>query len=67
MQATIICPSYNSKKVIGRALQSWAEQDYPRDKYEILIVDNFSTDGTKDIVEEFARKYPNIKYVSDRS
>lgn len=63
MKLTIICPTFNSAKVLGRSLRSWLGQDYPKDQYEILIIDRSSLDDTKQIVEEFSKTHKNLKYV----
>ena len=63
MKATIVCPTFNSEKFLHRSLQSWAEFDFPKSDYEILICDRNSSDKTKEIVEEFKKKYPHIKYI----
>ncbi len=50
---SIIIPAYNEEKSIGACLQSIAELDYPRERYEIIVVDNGSTDKTPYIAERF--------------
>lgn len=49
---TIIVPCHNEAEVIDRCLNSVKAQDYPHDKLEIIVVDDGSTDGTADRVEE---------------
>src|SRR4051812_10001844 len=44
--------TYNSGRFIKRCLESVLEQKYPQ--MEVVIVDNASTDGTVDILEQFA-------------
>ena len=44
--------TYNSGRFIRRCLESVLEQRYPH--LEIVIIDNASTDGTADILEQFA-------------
>ena len=44
--------TYNSGRFIKRCLESVMEQKYPR--LEIIVIDNASTDGTADILEQFA-------------
>src|SRR6202789_1742121 len=44
--------TYNSGRFIKRCLESVLEQKYPN--LEVIIVDNASTDGTIDILEQFA-------------
>lgn len=52
-------PTYNQADYIGSAIQSVLSQSYQH--FELIIVDNFSTDGTEHIVAQFAD--PRIKYV----
>lgn len=53
---SIIIPTYNSSRTLRRCLGSIASQHYPRDKIEILIVDDDSTDDTIDIAKEHNTK-----------
>jgi GT2 family glycosyltransferase len=46
--------TYNSGRFIRRCLESVLEQNYPH--LEVIIIDNASTDGTADILEQFADK-----------
>jgi len=50
---SIIAPVYNDEKYIRVLLKSLMEQDYPRDQVEIIIVDNGSQDGSREIVKEY--------------
>ena len=51
---SVIVPAYNEEKNIANALTKILDSDYPKDKMEILVVDDGSTDSTKAI----ARKFP---------
>lgn len=51
---SIVVPVYNSEKTLEGCLGSILKQDYPRDKYEIVVVDDGSTDGTYVIAEKLA-------------
>ena len=62
---SIIIPCRNEEKFIGKCLDSIIAQNYPQDKLEVLVVDGRSTDGTKEIVEEYAQKYPFIKVLDN--
>lgn len=53
---SIIVPVYNGALVIEKNIQSLLDQDYPKDRYEIIIVDNGSSDMTRELV----KKYPVI-------
>jgi len=46
--------TYNSGRFIRRCLESVLEQNYPH--VEVIVIDNASTDGTADILEQFADK-----------
>jgi cellulose synthase/poly-beta-1,6-N-acetylglucosamine synthase-like glycosyltransferase len=48
---TIIVPAYNSEKIIRKCIESLLAIDYPN--YEIFIVDDGSTDKTKEILSEY--------------
>lgn len=58
---SVVIPIYNAELYLGRAIESVIEQIYT--KWELILVDDCSTDGTKKIIEEYARKYSNIKYI----
>lgn len=51
--------SYNQKNYISQALESILQQEHCY-KYEILVSDDCSTDGTQEIIKEFHKKYPDI-------
>jgi poly-beta-1,6-N-acetyl-D-glucosamine synthase len=56
---SIIIPARNEEENIGRLLHSMAEQQYPKELYEIVVMDDHSTDATAAIVRQFA----NVKLV----
>ncbi len=62
---SIVIPSYNKVKYIRETLDSIVSQNYP--KLEVIIQDGGSTDGTVDIIKEFAKRYPKeISWVSKK-
>ena len=61
MKLSVVCPTYNSEKLLPRALQAWVEQGFPKDEYEITIVDRNSEDKTQQTVKEFSEKHENVK------
>ena len=56
---SIIMPAYNAEKYIANSIQSIVNQTY--DNLELLIVDDCSTDSTKHIMENFAKRDIRIK------
>ncbi len=59
---SIIVPVFNDEKNIGTCIISLLNQDYLKKYYEIIIVDNNSTDDTKKII----KKFKNINYVIEK-
>jgi glycosyltransferase involved in cell wall biosynthesis len=53
---SILIDTYNHERYIEQAVVSALEQDIPASEYEILVVDDGSTDRTPDIVKKFARR-----------
>lgn len=51
---SIIIPAKNEEKYISRCLDAVIKLNYPRSKYEIIVVDNNSTDNTRDIVKKYS-------------
>lgn len=57
IKVSIICTTYNHKPYIKNTLNNFLNQKTNFD-FEIIIHDDNSTDGTKEIIEEFAKKHP---------
>jgi len=55
---SVIIPSYNSETFIERAIESVLRQTYKN--YEIILVDNNSSDNTQKILYSYAKKYPDL-------
>ncbi len=58
---SIVMPVRNEALFIGKTLHAFLHQDYPTDRYEILVVDGESTDETPKIVQLLQASHPNIK------
>lgn len=52
---SVIVPTHNRSKYLRDAIISAQEQNFPKDDYEIIVVDNNSTDNTPQVVEECNR------------
>jgi MoaA/NifB/PqqE/SkfB family radical SAM enzyme/glycosyltransferase involved in cell wall biosynthesis len=66
MDISIVIPTYNRKLKLKACLESLFRQDYPQDVFEIIVIDDGSTDGTKYMVEEFSRINPNLRYFNQK-
>lgn len=51
---SIIIPAFNAEKYIEKCLLSLQGLDYPKDKYEVLVIDNGSSDRTVEIAQHFS-------------
>ena len=60
MKFSVIFCTYNREKYIYNALKSIADQDFDRSNYEIIIVNNNSTDNTENICKQFREDYPSV-------
>ncbi|MCX6711471.1 MAG: glycosyltransferase [Candidatus Woesearchaeota archaeon] len=61
---SITVPAYNEEKTIKKTIDSLLNLNYPKDKYEILVVNDGSTDKTKDIVLDLAKKHSIINLIN---
>ena len=62
---SVICPIYNEERYIGKCIDSVLEQDYSKEDMEVLFVDGMSTDRTREIVVEYAGRYPFVRLLDN--
>jgi len=62
-RVSVIVPARNEEENIDRCLRSLVRQKYPSDKLEIIVVDDFSTDRTADIVKTYTARYDFISLI----
>jgi glycosyltransferase involved in cell wall biosynthesis len=62
---SVIIPTYNRATLLELTINSFLQVDYPQDKIEIIISDNNSSDGTKEVVSRIIEKEgtSRIRYV----
>ena len=53
---SIVVPSYNEEKYLPNCLTTIANQKFPKNEYEVIVVDNNSTDRTSQIAKKFGAK-----------
>ena len=61
---SIITPVYNSINYIEQCIQNVISQEV--DGIEHLIIDGASSDGTFEVIEKYAEKFPHIKFISEK-
>lgn len=59
--SVVVC-THNRVELLVNILQTLCEQSLDQSEYEVIVVDNNSTDRTRSVVENFSRRYPNIRY-----
>ncbi len=64
---SITVPAYNEERSIRRTLEELLRVDYPADRRQILVISDGSTDGTDNIVGEFAARGVELLRISERS
>ena len=57
---TVIVPAYNEGEMVEHAIASIAAADYPRERLEILAIDDGSSDDTWRYIERAARRFPGL-------
>ena len=61
---SVIVPTFNSEATIEKTINSILDQDYPN--LEILIIDNHSTDKTKEIIDSFEDKRVSFYLINNK-
>lgn len=56
VQTSIIVTNFNREQYIGRAIRSCLKQSLPKESYEIIVVDDCSTDNSRTVIESFGDK-----------
>jgi cellulose synthase/poly-beta-1,6-N-acetylglucosamine synthase-like glycosyltransferase len=60
---TILIPAKNEEKVIGRLLQRITELTYPKNKLQVIVINDASSDQTGKVVCDFYTKHSNINMI----
>lgn len=62
--SVVVC-TYNRAELLAGALASLAAQQCDPRRFEVLVVDNASTDGTRALAEGYGARYPHIRYLHE--
>lgn len=60
VEVSIVIVSFNGKRYLKDCLDSILDQDFPREAYEVMVIDNDSADGSAQFVME---NYPSVKVI----
>jgi glycosyltransferase involved in cell wall biosynthesis len=61
LSCSVIIPTYNREELLRHTLESLTQQTLPQDRFEVLVVDDGSSDGTRQMVEGF-RERLDLRY-----
>src|SRR6187549_2791830 len=61
---SIIIPARNEEQNIEACIQTILNNDYPKNLFEIIVADDFSTDATPGIVQRLQKTFSNIQLIS---
>lgn len=67
MKLSIIVPVYNVADYLAKCLDSLLAQDLPQNEYEIIVVNDGSTDNSEQIAQEYANKFVNIILINQEN
>jgi cellulose synthase/poly-beta-1,6-N-acetylglucosamine synthase-like glycosyltransferase len=60
-KVTVLVPAHNEERVIGNTVDAIMRSIYPKDKLEVIVINDSSTDRTGEVLKEKAKRYPNLK------
>jgi len=63
IQISVVVPTYNREDAVKECIDSLISQEFPKDRYEIIIIDSSSTDSIKKFIElSYQLPNPEIRY-----
>lgn len=63
MKASVVIPTYNRLYLLKKCLPAILDQTIPRHEYEVIVVDNCSSDDTQMYMQDMSKKYSNVHYI----
>ncbi len=63
---SVIIPTYNRSGLLRQTVESFLQQTYPRSRWELILVDNASTDDTSKVIDEIASHSNNVRALSEK-
>lgn len=62
---TVVMPVRNEERFIAETIQQLLEQDYSKDRFEIIVADGLSEDQTRMIVYEISKRHPGVRLLDN--
>ena len=63
---SVIVPVFNSEKYVVNTIKSVLRQSFSKEKYEIILINDHSSDNSKLIIQKFKKKFKNIKVINNK-
>jgi glycosyltransferase involved in cell wall biosynthesis len=63
IRITVAIPTYNRAELLRQTLVGVTRQDFPAERYEVLVIDNNSSDRTREVVARFAGSRPPPRHL----
>lgn len=67
LKLSIIIPVFNVEKYIDNCITSCCKQNLPKNEYEIIVINDGSTDNSLNIINNLSQKIPNITIISQKN
>ena len=64
-EISVVIPTRNNAERLSGVLASLVKQSLSKEKFEVLVIDNGSTDFTKHVCDSMGRKFKNFRYIYD--
>src|SRR4051794_24963805 len=62
---SVIMPILNEERHIAHSLSAALQQDYPADRFEIIVADGMSSDRTREIVRSIQKQASNVRLIDN--
>jgi succinoglycan biosynthesis protein ExoA len=62
---SVLMPVRNEGSYLSQSLGAVLAQDYPVERYEVLVADGMSTDGTREIVQAYQTTHPSLRLIDN--
>ena len=67
MQLSIIIPVYNAEKFLAECVQSIFEQNIPQENFEVILINDGSTDSSLEICQKLTQRHKNIRVLNQKN
>lgn len=64
MWLSIVIPLYNCGEFVSACLDSILRQGLSREEYEVIVINDGSTDGGEKVVESYCKQHPNFRLIN---